>query len=138
MAWPGKPISTVRSADSRRSSGYMPPCTIPNNAWVCSRAELTGFLLEPGNLVLVRLEILLAAAGPARGHLHGLAGALVGGGELGALVKGHDDVGAEADLGGQRGFRREKVQRAVQVRAELHAILGELAQLAEAEDLEAA
>ncbi len=86
----------------------------------------------------MRLEIILAAAGPARGHFHGLAGALVGGGKLGALVEGHDDVGAEADLGGQRGFRREEMQRAVEVRAELHAILGELAQIAEAEDLEAA
>ncbi len=59
-------------------------------------------------------------------------------GKLGALVEGHDDVGTETDLGGQRGFRREEVQRAIDVRAELHAILGEFAQIAEAEDLEAA
>src|ERR1700681_1448654 len=87
--------------------------------------------------MLVSLEILLAAESPAGGHLHRLAGTLVGCRELGALIEGHDDVGAEADLGGERSLWREKMQRAIEVGAELHAVLGELAQVAEAEDLEA-
>src|SRR5207244_1982529 len=37
MAYPGKAISTVRSADSLRSLASIPPCTIPKRAWVAGQ-----------------------------------------------------------------------------------------------------
>src|SRR5437660_949583 len=40
IAYPGNPISIVRSADSFLSTGSIPPCTIPNRAWV--RSECVG------------------------------------------------------------------------------------------------
>src|SRR5579871_3368163 len=83
------------------------------------------------------LEAALAALGPAQGELHGMAGALAIGGILGALVEGHDDVGAESDLGGDRALRAEEMGGAVEVRAEGDAVLADLAQVAQAEDLEA-
>ena len=95
-------------------------------------------LLVPGNLVLVLLEIIFAAAGPAQGQFHRLAGSLALGGELRALVEGHDDVGAEADFGCERALRAEEMRRAVEVRAEADAFLGDFAQLAQTKDLEAA
>src|SRR5260370_34342697 len=33
MAWPGKSIATICSADCFRRSVYMPPCTIPKRDW---------------------------------------------------------------------------------------------------------
>src|SRR5271157_4512976 len=35
IAYPGKSTSTVRCADSRRKSGNIPPCTMPNSVCVC-------------------------------------------------------------------------------------------------------
>src|SRR5205085_10428796 len=52
-----------------------------------------------------------------------------------ALVEGHDDVGAKADLGGNGRLRAEEMRRAVQVRTKGHAFLAYLAQIAEAENL---
>ena len=57
---------------------------------------------------------------------------------LGALVERHDDVGAQPDLGGDGALRAEEVRRAIEVRAKRHAFFRHLAQIAEAEDLEAA
>ena len=57
---------------------------------------------------------------------------------LGALVEGHDDVGAEGDLDFHGAFGGKEVGRAVEVRPEGYAIFGEFAQVAEREDLEAA
>src|SRR6201986_1544588 len=57
---------------------------------------------------------------------------------LGALVEGHDDVGTQADLGGDGALGTEKVGGAIEVRAEGHPLFADLAQIAQAEDLKAA
>ena len=59
-------------------------------------------------------------------------------GILRAFVEHHQDVAAEGQLRVHGGFRREGVQVAVQVRLEDHALLGDFAQAAQAEHLEAA
>src|SRR5215472_3681546 len=139
-------MATVRSADSLRSSRSMPPCTMPNTDWVDSatgpsdapggRAEPSSAVRSrvsvscparglkrqtgeaaPRHLPLVFLEILLAASGPAGRHFHGGAHPRALGRIFGALVKGHDDVGAESDLGGHCALRSENVGGPVQVRA---------------------
>ena len=55
-----------------------------------------------------------------------------------ALVENHRDVGAEVALDFHRLLRAEEELRAIEVRAELDAVLPDLANLREAEDLEAA
>ena len=55
-----------------------------------------------------------------------------------AIVEHHRDVRAEHALDFHRFLRPEKQQRAVQVRAELDAVRLDLANLRQAEDLEAA
>ena len=92
----------------------------------------------PGDFVLVVFEIALGTAGPAQGQVHRLLGARAIGGMLGALVEGHDDVGAEGDLDLHRLLGREDVRGAVEMRAKRDAFFADLAQLAEAEDLESA
>ena len=53
-----------------------------------------------------------------------------------ALVERHRDVRAECSLDLHDGLRREKARGAVQRRAKLHAVVAELADLRQAEDLE--
>ncbi len=60
------------------------------------------------------------------------------GGIFQALIERHHDVAAERELDIDRGFGREQVRVAIQVRAEQHAVFGDLAQVAQAEDLESA
>ena len=60
------------------------------------------------------------------------------GGIFQALIERHHDVAAERQLDIDGGFGREQVRVAIQVRAEQHAVFGDLAQVAQAEDLEAA
>ena len=75
---------------------------------------------------------------PAHGPVHGLIGGFVAGRILQALVERHHDVAAERELHIHGGFGREQVRVAVQVRAEQHAFFCDLAQVAQAENLEAA
>ncbi len=58
--------------------------------------------------------------------------------QLDALVELHLDVGAEQALDLDGALRRQHVARAVDVRLEAHALLADLADLAERHDLEAA
>src|ERR1022692_5045817 len=83
-------------------------------------------------------EILLAARRPAQRHLHGCLSARALCWMFGALVERHNDVGAQSDLGGDGTLRTEEMRGAVEMRAEGHALFGNLAQIAEAEYLEAA
>ena len=62
----------------------------------------------------------------------------MGGGVADALVERHHDVATEGELDVHGRFRREQVRVAVQVRLEQDAFVGHLAEIAEAEDLEAA
>ncbi len=55
-----------------------------------------------------------------------------------AFVERHHDVAAERELDVHGGFGREQMRVAIQMRAEQHALFGDLAQIAQAEDLEAA
>jgi len=57
---------------------------------------------------------------------------------FGALVEGHGDVGAEGDLHVHGVLGSEEVAAAVQMGAKAHALVADLAQLAQAEDLKAA
>src|SRR5581483_2502753 len=57
---------------------------------------------------------------------------------FGALVEGHRDICAQCNLNIHRVLRREEVAAAVKVRAEAYAFVGDLAQFAQAEDLESA
>src|SRR5664279_2608527 len=100
--------------------------------------SLTVALGKPRNLILVIFEILLAARRPAQRHLHGRLGAPVLRRMFGALVERHDDVGAQSDLGRDGALRTEEMRRAVEMRAEGHAIFRDLAQIAKAENLKAA
>ncbi len=60
------------------------------------------------------------------------------GGVLRALIEGHDDVGAEADLRGHGALWAEEVRGAIEMRAKGDAFLGDFAQIVQAEHLEAA
>ena len=56
-----------------------------------------------------------------------------------ALIEGHDDVGAQRFLDIHRRLGRDEVLRpAVEMRLERHTLLGDLAKVRQAEDLEAA
>src|SRR5689334_21854855 len=94
--------------------------------------------IYPRHFVLMLLEVLVRTASPAKRQVHRLFGARAIGGMLGALVEGHDDVGAKGDLDFHRLLRRKDVRRAIEVRAKCYAFLTDLAEFAEAEDLKSA
>ncbi len=83
-------------------------------------------------------EVLERGARPADGAAHGLIRGFVTRRIFEALVERHHDVAAERELDVDRGFGREHVRVAIQMRAEEHAFFRDFAQIAEAEDLEAA
>ena len=72
------------------------------------------------------------------GALHGFAGVLFFDGVGGALVKGHDDVGANLALHVHDGFRRKKVGASVDVRLEFDAFFADFAAVFEAVYLKSA
>lgn len=88
--------------------------------------------------MLVFFKILFTALGPAQGQFHGSLGAGMIGGIFSTFIEGHDDVSAEANLGGHGALRTEKVRGAIKVRAKGDAFLGDFTQIVQAEDLEAA
>jgi hypothetical protein len=75
---------------------------------------------------------------PTDGAVHALAGVLMGDRIFGTLVEHHANVAAEGQLHVDRRFGGEGVQIAVEVGLEDHALVGNFAEAAEAEDLEAA
>ena len=78
------------------------------------------------------------ALGPAQRQRQRALGRLTGGGIRQTFVERHRDVGAERALDVDDRLRRQEARRAVEGRAELDAVVAELADLREAEDLEAA
>ncbi len=94
--------------------------------------------LPERHFVFVLLEILLASLRPAQRQFHGSPHPLPIRRILGAFVKRHDDVSAQADLRLHRTFRAEEMRRPIQMRTERHAFLGDFAQIIQAEHLEAA
>src|SRR5690348_11442084 len=81
------------------------------------------------------LKILFAPHGPTRRHLHGSAHPSRVRGVFGAFIKGHDDVRPQPDLRPHRALRAEEMRGTVEMRPKYHALLIELPQFAEAEDL---
>ncbi|HTQ86824.1 MAG TPA: hypothetical protein VMI93_11475, partial [Candidatus Solibacter sp.] len=77
------------------------------------------------------------ALGPGQGEAHALFGAGTRGGILGALVESHADVGTESDLHVDGMFGGKEVGTSVEVGAEADAIVGDFAERAEGENLEA-
>jgi len=95
-------------------------------------------LFVPRNLMAVRAEVVERTPRPGHRQAQALFGAAAAGGVLGALVEGHADVGAQRNLHVDGVLGSEKVAAAVQVRTEADALVGDLAQLAQTEDLKAA
>ena len=89
-------------------------------------------------VTLERVERSAAALRPAQRELHRLARRRMVGRIRRALVEHHHDVGAERVLHLDRALRRQLDQVAVHRRAELDALLVDLAQALQAPDLEAA
>jgi len=75
---------------------------------------------------------------PPDGALHALARILAADRVLRAFVERHQDIAAVSQLHIHRGFRSKRVQIAVQMRPEYHAVIGDFPHPAQAEDLEAA
>ncbi len=86
----------------------------------------------------LRQERVPRPLGPAQRQLHRALDFFALGGELDALVELHLDVGAQQALDLDRSFRRQHVPRSVDVRLEHRAVLGDLPDLRQAHDLEAA
>ena len=95
-------------------------------------------LIAPGNFAAVGAEVVERAARPSHGEAEAFFGAITGGGVLGALVKGHANVCAESDLDVDRVLGRKEMRTAVEVGAELDAVVRDFAESVEGEDLEAA
>ena len=93
---------------------------------------------DPRTLMLMRLKIVFRSLRPAQSHLHGRPCPFPLRRMLRAFVEGHHNVRAQRDLYFHRPLRRKQMRRAVQMRAETYALFFHLAQLAQAEDLEAA
>ena len=64
---------------------------------------------EPRDFVQVVAEVIEGALRPGHGEAEAFFGAGASRGILGALVEGHDDVGAESYLNIDRMFRSKKV-----------------------------
>src|SRR6187551_3707254 len=80
--------------------------------------------------------VSVAPCSPPHRALHRIARLLLGGWIGSAVVERHRDVRAERELRVHGIFRREPHRAAVYGRTELHALLGDLAQRLETEDLE--
>src|SRR5438552_1814871 len=82
--------------------------------------------------------MFIRCPGPARGPLRRDAGGLTACGIFEALVQDHHDVAPESELHVDCRFGSEQMCVAVKVRTEDDARFGDLAERAQAEDLEAA
>ena len=85
-----------------------------------------------------RRRHLLAPARPAQRALPALRGVIVFARIRRAFVEQHADVRAERRLDFHRGLRPDETRRSVEMTLKMHAFLRDLAQLREAENLEAA
>ena len=109
-----------KAADSRRSAGTTPPCTIANSA--CAG------LVRAARLRSAQRCVRSIAARVAR---------LVGG-RVDALVEHHHDVGADRGLHLDRALGREQVHALIDVAAKARALLVDRAVAGQREDLIAA
>ena len=84
------------------------------------------------------MHVIAAAARPPGRAFQRVSGACVISGIFDALVEDHGDVRTERLLNLDGFFRREEMFRTVQVRTEHDAVIGDLAEIGEAENLKAA
>src|SRR5262249_3029469 len=103
-------------------------------------AESGGVFNAPGVSAgrLQSIERRARAARPTRGQLHAALRLFVTRVAARALVEDHHDVRTERRLHFHRDFRRQETQRTVDVRPKLRAFFADLAQRAQAPDLEPA
>src|SRR5208283_5129580 len=83
-------------------------------------------------------EVVEGAASPGHSEPQAFLSAGAFGGIFSALVEGHGNVSAKGDLHIHGVLWGEEVTAAIQMRAEANAFVGDLAELAEREDLKAA
>ncbi len=81
---------------------------------------------------------ILAAFGPAQGQLHGVTGFFLSGRVWGALVKYHDNIGAQVFLHLHGYFRCKNHGAAVHRRLEFHPFFTDFAHLAQGKHLKTA
>src|SRR6478672_1425557 len=93
--------------------------------------------ISPRDFMLVRFKVVFRSLGPAQRLFHRLSRPLALCWMFGAFVKSHHNVSPQSDLNFHGSFRSKQVGGAVQMRAETYAFFFHLAQLAQAEDLEA-
>jgi len=94
--------------------------------------------VAPHYLVAVGAEVIERPPRPGHGEPQALLGPAAIRRVLGALVEGHRNIRAQGDLHLHGVLGSEKMAAAVQVRAEADALVGDLTQPAQAEDLKAA
>jgi hypothetical protein len=100
-----------RPHDSRRATPATRTCR-----WGPRRGRRRyKIVVVPGSFVAVGAEVVERAARPGHGETEAFFGAGAIGGVLGALVEGHDDVGAEGDLDVDGVLRGEEMRAAVEV-----------------------
>ena len=114
----------------------------PNGAWMGHPLFVRGpvmlSLMAPRDFVLMGAEVIERALRPGHREAEALFGAGAVGGILRALVETHNNICAESDLDVDGVLGGEEVRAAVQMRAELDAVVGNFAERTEGEDLKAA
>lgn len=93
--------------------------------------HLAGFVAE-------LVEVISAADSPVEGARGSILGERAISGSFDALVEDHDDVCAQGDLDIEGTFRGKEMLGAIEMRAEGDALVGDSAQVGEAEHLKAA
>ena len=94
--------------------------------------------VAPWDILPLGAEVIERTLRPGHGQAETFFGAGAISRVLGALVKTHYNVGAESDLDIDGVLRCEEVRAAIQVRAELDAVVSNFAERVEGEDLKAA
>ena len=125
-----RPCRGSARAASRRRSAWMPPCTIGKSACSCAAGDGD----RRARAARTRRGSAPASAGSARSRRARRRLALPGN----DVIELHDHVGAEVALDAHHALGREAALRAVDVAAELDAVLVDRAQPLEREHLEAA
>ena len=92
-----------------------------------AQVELHAALDDAEEMLVLGERHLGAALQPAEGAFDALLDVLTASGVFDALVKRHDDVGAQTTLDVHRRFRGQRRRLAIQVETELHALFTDLA-----------
>src|SRR6266568_3755215 len=120
-----------------------PPTAIPANGmfpmtWAQFRLERSLHNTKKRLLRSIAILNSKGTLGPAVGALHPLPRLCRCAGICGADIQRQDNIRAECSLDPHDALRRQQVQRSIQVRLESRSLLAQFAQVAQAENLEAA